>query len=222
MKQASLSLHHISRGPQPPAGGAPLLLLLHGIGSNEEDLFSLAPMLPANCLVISVRGPLTLMPGGYAWYHIQAQPGGFAINAGEEAESRAAILKFIDEAVAAYDADPARVFLIGFSQGAIMSLSILLTHPEKVAGVMAMSGRVLDEIKPEVAPPDKLDGRPVMIAHGMADEVIPIKFAREAMEYLRTLPVKLFYREYGMGHTLSDDSLADVLEWLNERLADNS
>jgi phospholipase/carboxylesterase len=221
MKQAELSLHHIVRPPASGEGGPPpLIILLHGIGSNEEDLFSLAPMLPAGCLVVSVRSRLTLAPGSYAWYHVDFAPGRMDIHADEEAESREAILSFIDEAAQAYGADASRVFLMGFSQGAIMSLGIMLTHPEKIAGVAALSGRLLDEVKPQAVSPEKLDGFPVMLAHGMADETIPIRYAREAMEYLHKLPVKLFYREYGMGHTITDASLADVVEWLQQRLGE--
>jgi phospholipase/carboxylesterase len=217
MKQAELSLHHIARAAQVPDGRRPpLLLLLHGIGSNEEDLFALAPALPPTCLVISLRGRLTLQPGAYAWFHAEFLPDGIEIEAGEEKESRAAVLKVIDEAVEAYGADPDQVYLMGFSQGAIMSLSIMLTHPEKIAAVVAMSGRVLEEVKPGMVAPEKLEGFPVLIAHGVADEVIPIRYARAALEYLRPFNVKLFYREYGMGHTVTEDSLTDILEWLNE------
>jgi phospholipase/carboxylesterase len=219
MKQVELSLHHIARAGQVPDGKKPpLLLLLHGIGSNEEDLFALAPALPPTCLVVSLRGRLMLQQGAYAWFHAEFLPDGIVINADEEKESREALLKVIDEAVEAYGADPEHVYLMGFSQGAIMSLSIMLTHPEKIAAVVAMSGRVLDEVKPEAVAPEKLEGFPVVIAHGVADEVIPIRYARAALEYLHPLKVKLFYREYGMGHTVTEDSLTDILEWLNALL----
>jgi phospholipase/carboxylesterase len=217
MKQAQLALKHIARTARTAEGERPpLIILLHGIGSNEEDLFGLARVLPEDCLVISLRGRLALQPGAYAWFHADFEPDGIVIDEEEEKESRALLLKVIDEAVEAYGADPARVILMGFSQGAIMSLSIMLTHPEKIAAVIAMSGRVLDEVKPEVAAPEKLADFPVLIAHGVGDPVIPIKYARAALDYLRTFKVNLFYREYGMGHAVSEESLADILEWLGE------
>jgi phospholipase/carboxylesterase len=217
MKQAELSLKHIARPPQVQDGQRPpLLILLHGVGSNEEDLFGLAQALPPSCLVISLRGRLMLQPGAYAWYHVETLPDRMDINAEEEKESRALLLKVIGEAVEAYGADPGRVYLMGFSQGAIMSLGIMLTYPEKIAGVVSMSGRVLDELKPLSVPADRLAGFPVMMAHGVSDEVVPIRYAREALEYLRGLKVKLFYREYGMGHTVSEASLTDIVGWLNE------
>jgi len=217
MKQAELSLKHIARPAQVAEGERPaLLILLHGLGSNEEDLFGLAQALPPSCLVISLRGRLTIQPGAFAWFHADIRPDQITIDPEEEKESRALLLKVIDEAVEGYRADPGRVYLMGFSQGAIMSLSIMLTHPEKVAAVIAMSGRVLDEVKPEVTAPERLVGFPALIAHGVGDQVIPIRYARAALEYLRSLKVDLFYREYGMAHGVSEESLADILEWLGE------
>jgi len=141
------------------------------------------------------------------------------INAAEEAQSRQMLIKFIDEAVNAYDTDPKRAYLMGFSQGAIMSYGIMLTEPQKIAGVVAMSGRLLDEVRPSQAPPG-LDGFPIIIAHGEYDNVIPVRFAREAKAYLATLPVAMTYHEYPMAHQISEQSLADVIKWLAQQLDD--
>ncbi len=215
----TLSLVHVTQRPRQPSPGAPpLLLLLHGVGSHEGDLIQLAPYLDGRFFVVSARAPVTLAPGMYAWFEVQLDPVRPIINPEQAESSRKRLITFIDEAVNAYDLDPARVYLMGFSQGAIISLSVALTRPEKVAGVVAMSGRVLPEIAPLIAPPEALTGLPVFVAHGTDDRVLPIHHGRAARDLLQRLPVALSYREYVMGHQVSDESLAEIAAWLGERL----
>lgn len=218
MNPASLSLHHLVRKPVAPGAKPPLLILLHGLGSNEQDLFSLAPEFDERFLIISARAPLTLMSGSYAWFHADLSSGHPLINAEEAESSRTTLLQFIDEAARRYDVDPSRVYLVGFSQGAIMSLSVMLTQPEAVAGVVAMSGRILPEIRHITAAPDRLEGLPVMVVHGTLDQVLPVFNGRASRDYLSTLPVKLTYREYPMAHGIDEESFADVSAWLSTQL----
>lgn len=215
----TLSLVHLTREPTLRSEGRPpLLLLLHGVGSHEADLFMLAPHLDERFLIISARAPNTLAPGMYAWFEVQLDPVTPVINAEQAETSRKILIRFIDEAVDAYGADPRRVFLMGFSQGAIMSLSILLTRPEKVSGVVAMSGRVLPEILPKMAPPESMRGIPVLVVHGLADPILPIHHGRAIRDLLAKLPVDLTYKEYSMGHQVTEESLADVAAWLRIQL----
>jgi len=196
----------------------PLLLLLHGVGSNEHDLVQLAPYLDPRFFVVSARAPITLAPGMYAWFEVQLDPVRPIINPQQAESSREKLLTFIDKAIETYGIDPVRVYLMGFSQGAIMSLAVALTSPEKVAGVVAMSGRVLPEIVPHIAAPEALRDLPIFVAHGTEDQVLPIHHGRAARELLQRLPVALTYREYPMGHQISDQSLADIAGWLTQRL----
>ena len=144
----TLPLVHLVRQPIIEAGTPPLLLLLHGVGSNEHDLFELAPFLDKRFLIISVRAPNTLGPGSYAWFEVNFTPQGPAINPEQAEASRETLITFIKEAITAYGANPKQVYLMGFSQGAIMSASVALTRPELVAGAVLMSGRILPEIQP--------------------------------------------------------------------------
>jgi phospholipase/carboxylesterase len=107
---------------------------------------------------------------------------------------------------------------MGFSQGAIMSLAVALARPDKVAGVVAMSGRLLPEFRPLIAEPEALAGLPIMVVHGTADQVMSIRDGREVRDTLSALPVELTYREYPMGHYVAPESLRDVAAWLRERL----
>jgi phospholipase/carboxylesterase len=137
----------------------------------------------------------------------------------DEAErSRLLILKFVDELTQSYNIDRERVFLMGFSQGCIMSLAAALTMPQKFAGIVGMSGRLLPGILTKTAPEEQLRGLPMMIVHGTQDSVLTIDYGRAIRDALQELPVDLTYREYPIGHQVSQQSLADITEWLTERL----
>lgn len=200
------------------AGKAPLLLMLHGLGSHEGDLIGLAPYVDPRFFIVSARGPVRFPPG-YAWFRTAFTEEGPIIDADEAERSRRALLEFIDAVVARHDLDPQRLYLLGFSQGAIMSLSLVLTAPETLAGVAAMSGRVLPEVLPHAVAPERLTGLPVLVVHGEFDPLLPVEqFGRFTRDALAAWPVALTYREYPMGHQVSEQSLADVTRWLTERL----
>jgi phospholipase/carboxylesterase len=214
-----LSLTHITREPaQREEGAPPALILLHGVGSNERDLFSLAPELDPRLFIVSARGPLTRSPGSYAWFSVQFLPDGFLIDEEQAEESRQLILRFTRQVIDEYGVDPKRVYLMGFSQGCIMSLYSALTEPELYRGVVGMSGRLLPQAVPKLAGADRLRGFPLMVVHGTEDTTIPVEYGRSIRDQLSTLPVDLDYHEYPMGHWVTPQSLADVRAWLKRRL----
>jgi phospholipase/carboxylesterase len=200
----------------------PLLLLLHGYGANEDDLFSLAPYLDGRFMIVSARAPIVLQPMSYAWFNLGFTPQGIVVNLEEVERSRMMIHTFIGEIVEAYDCDPKAVYLMGFSQGAMLSLAVALTYPGSASGVVAMSGRVLPQAFNQIIDKDTLTGLPIFVAHGSRDMLIPIDQGRDARARLSELPVELTYREYDMGHEISYDSLKDITEWLKERLNHSS
>ncbi len=219
MKTAHLSLYHLIRQPaQQAAHLPPLIVLLHGVGSHERDLFDLAQYFDPQCLVISARAPNVLGPRSFAWYPVEFTATGPIIDAESAEDSRLILLRFIDELIAAYGVDAQRVYLMGFSQGAIMSLAVALTQPEKVAGVVAMSGRLLPELKPQIVEAERLRDLPILMTHGRRDPIIPISEARAASNYLSTLPLKLTYREYDMGHQITVESLTDIVAWFKPHM----
>ncbi len=219
MPANSLSLTHLVREPrEKTAGRPPLLLLLHGVGSNEADLFGLAPYLDERFLVVSARAPVVLGPGSFGWFRIDFTSEGMVADLNQAKRSLEMLPGFIDELVEAYGADARRTYLAGFSQGAMMSLALMLTRPERLAGVAAMSGRLPRQVIAAEPDRDALDKMPVIITHGIYDPVLPVENARAAREYLETLPVELTYREYPMGHEVSMESLRDVTAWLTRAL----
>ncbi|MBV9927891.1 MAG: alpha/beta fold hydrolase [Acidobacteria bacterium] len=206
------------REPVEAGQTPPLLLLLHGVGSNEEDLFALAPYLDKRFLVVSARAPVALDYGGYGWFRIDFTPRGMSADIGQAKRSLSMLPGFVEGLVETYGADAGRVYLAGFSQGAMMSLALLLTRPEKLAGVVAMSGRLAADVLEGEPDREALEGKPVLVTHGLYDPVLPIENGRAARDHLKTLPVKLTYREYPMGHEVSMESLRDVTGWLSAAL----
>ena len=217
-----LSLKHVikraSQGDRDEGRRPPVLILLHGVGSNEQDLFALAPKLDPRFTIVGVRAPLTRGPGSYAWFPVQFVPGGFVIDPEAAEQSRQLVLQFTGEVVAEHDLDPQRAYLMGFSQGCIMSLYAALTEPERYAGVVGMSGRLLPEALPKLASPERLRGFPLFVVHGTEDATIPISYGRDLRDQLSKLPVELDYREYPIGHWVTDETIGDIDVWLKTRL----
>lgn len=219
---AALSLVHVLREPALEALAAgerpPLLVLLHGVGSNERSMARIAPSFDPRLLVICARSPLEVGDDSYAWFHVTFTADGPVIDRDEAEAGWKAVARFIREAVNAYGADPARVFVGGFSQGAIMALAALLTAPDCIAGVVAMSGRLLPEVLPHAAAPEALRGKHVFLLHGANDEKLGLHYARWAREQLAHFPMALDYRERSIGHQVTRESVAEASAWLTERL----
>ncbi len=191
-----MNLHYLVQEPKIKHDKNPLLLLLHGYGSNEEDLFSFAAELPQDHYVISVRAPYDLQPYGHAWYaiHFDADENKFSDN--EQAkESVQIIASFIDEIIKQYPIDSKNVNLIGFSQGAILSYATALTYPEKIAKVVALSGYYNQEIVPENIDTNAISHLKFFISHGSVDQVIPVEWARKAKPALENLGLEVEYQE---------------------------
>jgi len=211
-----LSLYHLVREPKVKKDKNPLLLLLHGYGSNEEDLFGFAAQLPDDYLIISARAPYSLPPYGNAWYAIDfdADMNKFTDNV-QAAESRDLIAKFIDEIIEAYPVDAVNVTLLGFSQGAILSYAVALTYPEKVQRVLALSGYLNMDIIENINSRD-ISKLSFFISHGVVDQVIPVEWARKAPEYLKAKNIPVEYHEYPAGHGVAPQNFYDLLAWLNK------
>lgn len=214
----SLPLVHRVRQPRAPSAKPPLLVLLHGLASDENDLFALERHLDDRFLVVSARAPHPQPQGGYGWWDVRFDTTPPSQDHGQAGASREAVRAFVDAAVAAYGADPARVYLCGFSQGAILSAAIALSHPEQVAGVVMMSGVVRDDVGGGWAEPERLRGLPILQVHGTTDPVIRLEVAEQGRARLAGLPLAYEWRTYPMAHQVSRDSLRDVAEWLSARL----
>ncbi|MBI3792782.1 MAG: phospholipase [Gemmatimonadetes bacterium] len=205
-------------GANPPGVRPPLLVLLHGVRSHEGSVHAIADAMDPRFVVVSLRSPLTLAPGQFGWFTVQFIAGRPVI---DEAQARAAwtrVPHVIDELLAATGADPARVYLGGFSQGGIIALATLLTAPERLAGAVVMSGRLLGEVLPHAASAERLAGKPLLWVHGTDDSVLGIAYLHDAQAKLAPYPLAFTAREFPMGHSIGEAARGAVAAWLTARL----
>ena len=218
MENTALSLEHITR-TSSLTENAPLLIMMHGYGSDENDLFSFASELPEELFIISVKAPYAMQPFGNAWYAINFDAEKGKWNDNEQAkQSRDLIAQFIDEAVATYPVDKNKVNLLGFSQGSILGYAVALTYPKKVKNIVALSGYINQDILPkdlETADYSNLD---FYCSHGSVDQVIPVDWARQTAPFLSHLNIKHQYSEFPVGHGVAPQNFYEFKNWLIERI----
>lgn len=214
----SQSLHYITR-PSSKSENAPLLIMLHGYGSDENDLFSFASELPDELFIVSARAPYAMQPFGNAWYAINFDAQQNKWNDIEQAiSSRDLISTFIDEICAEYPVDSDNVTLLGFSQGTILSYAVSLTYPQKVKNVIALSGYVSEDMLPEQLDKKSYSNLDFYCSHGSMDQVIPVDWARRAPKFLSELGIMNTYSEFPVGHGVAPQNFYEFKEWLSTRI----
>jgi phospholipase/carboxylesterase len=219
MESKPLSLPHLIESPasapsSPPDSRYPTILALHGRGSNEDDLIGLSPHLPQGLLWISPRAPLPLGPGSYEWFRVRV------IGRPEPDQVLAAletIDHFIEEVLSTYPIDRQKLFLLGFSQGSLLSMCYALTHPARLAGVIGQSGYIPNGVELEVDE-ESIQGKPFLLTHGEQDTLIPVEWGRASRDRLQELGADVEYHEFPMGHNVSMESLGVIYKWLEKHL----
>ncbi|MFA5556261.1 MAG: alpha/beta fold hydrolase [Flavobacteriaceae bacterium] len=208
-------MNYLIREPRIKKDKNPLLLLLHGYGSNEEDLFSFASELPDEYYVISVQAPYSLQPYGYAWYAINFDADMNKFSDNEQAvQSRELIVHFLDGIIEKYPIDKNDITLIGFSQGSILSYAVALSYPEKINRVVALSGYLNENILKENYQNNDFSKLNFFVSHGSADQIIPVEWARKTPDILSRLGVKNVYFEYPVGHGVAPKNFLDLKKWI--------
>ncbi|MFC6096186.1 alpha/beta hydrolase [Flavobacterium qiangtangense] len=211
------NIEYLIREPKIKKEKNPLLLLLHGYGSNEEDLFSFATELPDDYYVVSARAPYDLQPYGHAWYAITFDADQNKFSDDDQAiESRDLIARFINELVSELPIDSENVTLIGFSQGTILSYAVALSYPEKIKRVVALSGYLNEGILASGYETKNFKNLKMFVSHGTQDQVIPVDWARKAPEALKSLGIEVEYKEYPIGHGVSPQNFHDLKNWLEQ------
>ena len=211
-----LPLKYLARKPMEKSAHPSIIILLHGRGGNENSLFRYSPQLPKDAVIIAPRGPFELGNGAYAWYHVTEGGEAPEPDAKEAEKSRMILSDFIDQVAKKFKIPASRVYVMGFSQGGAMALSVGLTHPEFVKGVVSMSGRVLDDVKKNLGNKEQLKHTSIFMGHGSHDKLLPVKFARENHEFLKTNKILVAYHEYEIGHEIGPDEMKDVKEWFKK------
>jgi len=210
-------LQYIVREPKIASQKPPLLILLHGYGSNKEDLFSFADELPDDLLIVSAQAPLSIGNGGYAWYSINFDDiNGKFSDLKEAKQSIDEIANFIEEIKIKYNTNPDKTFLLGFSQGAILSYSLSFFYPNKIQHILALSGYINTELLPEnISSEIKTD---YYCSHGAVDQVLPVEWARNSKPFLDNLGFQNQYSEYNVGHGVAPQNFDSFKKWMEARL----
>lgn len=208
----------------PQSGGKPknLVMLLHGLGSNAQDLIGLAPMwapvLPDTQFVSpDAPFPCDMAPFGYQWFSLQDRNPDIMEKGA--AEAAPLLHRFIDEQLARHDLPISRLALVGFSQGTMMSLYVGLRRPEPVAGILGYSGALLggEELTQVVQ-----SRPPVCLVHGEQDPVVPFAamgYAEAALKSLQ-VPVSSFARPW-LEHSIDQEGLGIGAGFLQKILQEN-
>jgi len=211
-----MTLNYIKRVPKTPSENPPLLILLHGYGSNEQDLFSFASELPDEFLIISAQAPYTLGFESYAWYAINFDQINGKFSDLEQAKTSIdKIATFIDEIKTTYKTNDDKTFLLGFSQGAILSYSLSFFYPNKVNYVIALSGYINKELLPKRIENNIVKTK-YYCSHGTVDQVLPVEWARNSKPFLDNLVLENEYSEYPVGHGIAPQNFVDFKKWIDK------
>ena len=186
-----------------------LVILIHGYGSNGDDLISLARMIqPAlpNAAFVAPNGPSQIprMAAAYQWWPIETFS--MAERAAGAAAAAPALDAFITQELKAAELTSDRVLLVGFSQGTMMALHVGLRRPEPVAGIVGISGML---VAPERLQAEIRSRPPVLLIHGTEDDVVPFRSMELASAALTASGVTVeTHVSPGLGHSVGEDGLA--------------
>ena len=216
-----IPLEHVHVAPDDGTDDepAPAVFVLHGRGADEEDLLPVAAELPDGHHVVSLRAPDPLQ-GGYTWYELDLSAGGLESSQPDADDFRRSldlIVESVEAAVDAYGLDADRIGLLGFSQGAITSLSLLLESPDRYAWVVALHG-YLPESHADLDP-DGIEDKPVFVGAGAGDRVIPESRTQAAVDRLDALDADVTHGSFPGGHGIGPQELEAVVEFVASQTA---
>ncbi|MDO5608479.1 MAG: alpha/beta fold hydrolase [Capnocytophaga sp.] len=219
MNSETLPLEYVIKKSVKKAKFSPVIFMLHGYGSNEDDLFSFAEELPEEYTVISFRAPHSLPEFGYAWYAIDFTNAEDKWSDHEQAiASRDLLVDCFEKACQMFKLDKRNITLLGFSQGCILSLAIALSYPRLIKNVVGLSGYVNEDIIADDFRTKNHSALHAYVSNGTSDQVIPIDWARKTPGILQPLGVNLTYEEFAVGHGVSAQNFYSFREWLKSKL----
>jgi phospholipase/carboxylesterase len=205
----------------PPGDGPhPTVIALHGWGASSHDLLGLAPVLHGGgALVLCPQGPVSFQIAkgvlGFGWWPIKEAR---EIDPREFEQARETLRKFIDGALARYPIDRRKLVVMGFSQGGVMAYDLVLSEPERFAGLMALSSWLPEAIDRAIPANDALKNLPALVIHGSEDPMVPVAGAQESRKRLTARGLNVHYREYPMQHEINQDALRELVVWLEEKV----
>lgn len=212
-----MDLQYLVREPQNITPETPVLFLLHGYGSNEEDLFSFVPTLPEDWLVISFRAPKDSSYGGYAWFDIDFNNAENFVDENEANEAVKLVLENIMGITNRYGLTDNKTHLCGFSQGGMIVYSLALQYPDLFSKVACLSSYPEEKLLKNIdRNKKKYENMRFFISHGTEDAVIPLEWGRKAADLLYDLSAYFSFREYMSGHGVNQKNYLDLMDFFKK------
>jgi phospholipase/carboxylesterase len=211
-------LDFLKRVSPAATDGSPVLILLHGRGSDMGDLQGVARVLPPSATLLTPQAPHPGAPWGYgpgwAWYRFLGED---RVDRASLRDSLTALHTLLSALPEAVGFQPGPVVLGGFSQGGTTSLAYALTHPGRVDGVVNLSGFLVGRESLDL-PAEKLGDTPLFWAHGTQDPAVPFPLAVRGRKRLEAAAARMEARDYPMGHWVGPEEMRDLKEWLKREV----
>ncbi|WP_053960487.1 alpha/beta hydrolase [Sulfobacillus thermosulfidooxidans] len=187
----------------------PLLVLLHGFGSDERDLMAIRPYIDPKWAVVTIRAPFR-EGSGFRWYALKSLQ---SPDFDEMAQALALLKKWFGGLALRFPhVPPHQVIVGGFSQGAVMALHLGLYEPlREIGGVSVLSGYLPNPPSPNAA----WRRLPIFWGHGLDDQILPYALAQTAHDILSRHNIAITFRSYTMGHEVIEEELHDLMDWLD-------
>lgn len=192
-----------------------ILIMLHGYGSNYNDLISLSDFFGDDYLYISIQANHSLDPNSYCWWSLHFDSDHTLKSDFDQAKYSVENLnKFIQkEIITKYNINNKNIILLGFSQGAMLAYALSLNFYDIYKKVIGLSGKIQEEIiKP--ASYDKYKDHKFYCSHGIFDQTIPITYARKASDWFEKNKINHQFHEFDSQHNLCMENIEAVKNWL--------
>jgi len=212
-----MNLDYIVREPENITSSTPILFMLHGYGSNEQDLFSFRETLPEEWIIVSFRAPKSTQFEGFSWYDIDFNNPENFIDVSQAEESLQTVLENILKIINHYGIVDGKTHLCGFSQGGILCYSLALRYPDMFNYVACLSSYPEEKILTNIVKDKKkLEKLRFFISHGTDDAVIPLEWGRKAADLLYDLSCYFTFREYMSGHGVNQKNYMDLMDFFSK------
>jgi phospholipase/carboxylesterase len=189
----------------------PVIYAMHGMGSDEEDILRLIEELKDDFILIGIRGPI-IQGRGYAYFSIKGYGNPDRVSFDKAVKN---LEELIRNAAEAYPIDINRQYLLGFSQGAILSMSLALVMGNKIKGITSLSGYIPKFVKEEYEI-KSVEDLSIFISHGEFDPIFSLDTGKENYNFFRERSRNVSFMSYPAGHEVSLKNKNDAIKWLND------
>lgn len=192
-----------------------VIIMFHGYGSSKDDLFSFAKFMNPNFLIISIQAPIQMDYNSYCWWSLSLNNDmELQMDIKEAKNSLNELNRFISEDLSVnYNFDLNQVYLLGFSQGCMISYALSINFPKNYKKAVGLSGKIPHEI---INFNEKFDysNHNFFCSHGLNDQVIPIEIGRESDKWFSEKNINHKYLEFESAHGINSENFEQMNLWL--------